>query len=288
MAISFHPISKWLGARAEGVDLSQAMDSETISRILEAFHRYQVLLFRDQDLTPETHVNFSRNFGELEIHVQQQYLLPGCPEILVLSNERNEDGTRVSIADGGSGWHSDLSYLKHPSLGSILYAVKVPESGGQTEWMNLYRAYESLPEAIRQRVEKLKAIHQFDQAANPRLPPPSVEHRDLHSEEVKALTPNVEHPVVRTHPVTGRKSLYVSLRFTIGIAGVDEEESRGLLDELFAHQDQSTSTYLHQWKAGDLMIWDNRCTNHRAAGGVVPLPNIRRLHRTTIKGDKPF
>ncbi|MEE8349672.1 MAG: TauD/TfdA family dioxygenase [Acidobacteriota bacterium] len=288
MSISIQPLSAPLGCQVTGVDLSQPLDDGAWNQILEAFHEYQLLLFRKQQFSPRQHIEFSRRFGDLEIHVCEQYLLAEYPEILLLTNERDEENQRLSIADGGSGWHSDLSYMNKPSLGSLLHAVRVAEKGGDTEWANLYRVYETLPEKTRNRIADLKAIHQFDQRLNPRLPPPDLRHRDEHSEELRALTPDVEHPIVRTHPETGRKSLFVSLRFTVGIAGMEEAEAEELLDELLAHQDQARFTYRHQWQQDDLMIWDNRCTNHRACGGVVELPQVRRLHRTTIRGDVPY
>ncbi len=288
MSISIQPLSAPLGCQVIGVDLSQPLDDGTWNQILEAFHAYQLLLFRNQKIAPQQHIDFSRRFGDLEIHVCEQYLLAEYPEILLLTNERDEQDKRLSIADGGAGWHSDLSYLKNPSLGSLLHAVRVAEKGGDTEWANQYRVYETLPEQTRNRIADLKAIHQFDQRLNPRLPSPDLRYRDEHSEELKALTPDVEHPIVRTHPETGRKSLFVSLRFTIGIAGVAGDEGDELLDELLAHQDQAPFTYRHQWQQDDLMIWDNRCTNHRACEGVVELPQVRRLHRTTVMGDAPY
>jgi taurine dioxygenase len=287
MALSVKPLSENLGAEVSGVDLSESVDEGTFSEVLDAFHRYQLLRFPKQTLTPEQHIAFSRRFGDLEIHVCEQYLLPGSPEILLLSNELKEDGTRVSLADGGSGWHSDLSYMERPSLGSLLYAVQTPEKGGNTEWASMYSAYETLPDETKKRIEGFKAIHQFDQRFNPRLPPPDLRYRDAHSDELRALTPDVQHPIVRTHPVTGRKVLFVSLRFTIGIADMDEKEGAALLDELLAHQENPEFTYHHKWKKGDLMMWDNRCTNHRACGEVVQFPDVRRLHRTTVLGDVP-
>ena len=288
MALSIKPLSDVLGAEVSGVDLSESVDEGAFSEILDAFHQYQLLRFPEQTLTPEQHIAFSRRFGDLEIHVCEQYLLPGHPEILLLSNELKQDGTRVSIADGGSGWHSDLSYMERPSLGSLLYAVQTPEKGGDTEWANMYAAYETLPDETKKRIEGLKAIHQFDQRSNPRLPPPDLRYRDAHSDELRALTPDVQHPIVRTHPVTGRKVLFVSLRFTIGIADMDDKEGAALLDELLAHQENPELIYHHQWKMGDLMMWDNRCTNHRACGEVVQLPDVRRLHRATVLGDVPY
>jgi len=288
MALSVKPLSDALGAEVSGVDLSKPVDEGIFSEILDAFHQYQLLRFPEQTLTEEQHIDFSRRFGDLEIHVCEQYLLPGYPEILLLTNELKEDGARVSIADGGSGWHSDLSYMERPSLGSLLYAVQTPEKGGDTEWANMYTAYETLPVETKKRIEGLKAIHQFDQRLNPRLPDPDLRYRDEHSDELRALTPDVQHPIVRTHPVTGRKVLFASLRFTIGIVDMDEKEGAVLLDELLAHQENPELIYYHQWQKGDLMMWDNRCTNHRACGEVVQLPNVRRLHRTTLLGDIPY
>ena len=288
MGILIEQLSEVLGPRITGADVSQPVDHETWSQILNAFHRHQLLLFRNQTFTPEQHIAFSRRFGDLEIHVCEPYLLPEYPEILLLTNERNEAGQRLSIADGGSGWHSDLSTLKRPSLGSLLDALRVPETGGDTEWASLYRAYETLSQETKKRIEGLKAIHQFDQRLNHRLHPPDLRCRDEHSEALKALTPDVEHPIVRTHPVTGRKSLFVSLRFSIGIADMKEAEGAELLDELLAHLEGPDLACRHKWQQGDLMMWDNRCTNHRACDGVVEFPQVRRLHRTTIMGDIPY
>lgn len=285
-SITVRRLSDALGAEVIGVDLSRPVDKDAFAAILDQFHRYLVLVFRRQALTPEQQVAFTRRFGELEIHVSRQYTLPEQPEILLLTNEI-KDGKRVSLADGGSEWHSDLSYLKQPSLGSLLFSVQNPQRGGDTEWQNLYMAYETLPEETRTRIADLKAIHQFDQSRNPRMPPVNTELRDKLSDEVKSRTPDAIHPVVRTHPATGRKALFVSPRFTIGIADMDDREGQALLDELFAHLERPEFVYRHKWQDGDAVLWDNRCLNHKACGGVV-WPDLRRMHRTTIRGDVPF
>lgn len=290
MGISVTPLSDALGAEITGVDLSDVIDADVMGEIEDAFLAHSVLLFRDQELTPERQISFSRRFGPLEIHVSKQYLLPGHPEILVLSNERNPDGSRVSIADGGSGWHSDLSYMERPAMGSLLYAVNTPDVPGivqDTEWSNGYLAYETLPQDLKRRVDGAAAIHVFDQDLNPRLPPTDTRYRDKHTPAVRAATPPREHPIVRTHPVTGRKALFVSIRFTIGIADMEGAEGDALLDTLFAHQAERGADYRHQWRKGDLIMWDNRCTNHRAAGEIAEPPHIRRMHRTTLSGDIP-
>ncbi len=291
MAITIRTIPKSFAAEIVGLDLSAPIDDPTLGKMKDAFADYPVLLFRGQSLTPEQQIAFSRNFGELEIHVSKQYLLADHPEILLLTNERNPDGSRVSIADGGTGWHSDLSYLAKPAMGSLLYAVCTPpepDTAQDTEWGDMYRAYETLPDEIRRRIDGLKAIHVFDQDLNPRMPPVDTRYRDKNTAAVRALTPPVTHPIVRTHPVTGRKSLYVSFRFTVGIADIDENEGAELLDRLFDHQLRPEFRFLHKWTAGDLIMWDNRCTNHRAVGEVAEPPNIRRMHRTTLSGDSPY
>ena len=291
MAITIRTISESFAAEIVGQDLSAPIDDPTLGKMKDAFAAHPVLLFRGQSLTPERQIAFSRNFGELEIHVSKQYLLADHPEILLLTNERNPDGSRVSIADGGTGWHSDLSYLAKPAMGSLLYAVRTPpdpDTAQDTEWGDMCRAYETLPDEIRRRIDGLKAIHVFDQDLNPRMPPVDTRYRDKQTAAVRALTPPVTHPIVRTHPVTGRKSLYVSFRFTVGIADIDETEGAELLDRLFDHQLRPEFHFRHEWTAGDLIMWDNRCTNHRAVGAVAEPPNIRRMHRTTLSGDAPY
>ena len=285
-AITVNRLSDELGAEVIGLDLSRLLTDETFALVCDLFHTHQVLVFRDQNLTPAQQVAFTRRLGPLEIHVSRQYTLPEQPEILLLTNEIR-DGKRVSLVDGGSEWHSDLSYLEEPSLGSFLHAIHNPKQGGDTEWQSLYLAYDSLPGAAKDRIEGLRAVHQFDQGRNPRMAPVDTKFRDKLSDDVKSRTPDVTHPVVRTHPATGRKALFVSPRFTIGIADMDEAEGQALLDELFAHLDEPALVYHHKWRDGDAVLWDNRCLNHKACGGVV-WPDLRRMHRATVKGDRPF
>ena len=291
MEMLLKPLTDTLGAEIKGLNLQYPIDDGTLHKLKSAFTNHSVLLFRDQHLTPEQQISFSQQFGPLEIHVSKKYLLHGHPEILVLSNEKNSDGSRVSIADGGTGWHSDLSYMERPAMASLLYAVKTPDTPGiaqDTAWSSGYRAYETLPVELKKRVETLKGIHLFDQDQNPRMPPIDTKYRDKHTPALRALTPPKEHPMVRTHPETGRKALYISIRFTIGIAGLPEDEENELLDALFAHQADQGNDYVHQWRTGDLVLWDNRCTNHRALGQISEPPNIRRMHRTTLSGDVPY
>lgn len=277
--VTVHPLSPALGAEIRGVDLSQAPDEGTFARIRDAFHAHSVILFRDQSLSEDQHIGFSRRFGPLEIHIAKQYLLPGHPEIVVLSNVV-KDGRKLGIEDAGRYWHSDLSYMQKPSLGSLLYALEVPAEGGDTLFASMYAAHDALPDALKRRIAGLKAIHRYGDrwqkdAAQGRA-------RTALSASDRAATPDAIHPVVRVHPETGRRALYVNEGFTVGIVGMDERESRALLEELFAFSTRPEFAYRHRWKNGDLLFWDNRAVVH-AATDYDP-GTVRHLHRTTVAG----
>ncbi len=285
MAMTVSPLSDALGAEITGIDLSQPLDGATFKDIREIYHQRQVIAFRDQSLDPEQQIAFSRRFGDLEIHISHEYLLPDHPEIMVLSN-RKVDGEYIGIVEAGSDWHSDLSYMERPSLGVMLHALEVPDEGGDTEWANMYTAWETLPAETRQRIEGLKGIHNFDRRRNPRVSIPN-QNRDDPARAYDRSPPDAIHPIVRVHPETGRKALFVSPRFTIAIAGMNDSEAQKLLGELFDHALQREFIYHHKWRLGDLLFWDNRCTLHLACGGIKP-PGIRHMHRTTLSGDIPF
>jgi taurine dioxygenase len=288
------PIPGPLGARVRGIDLADEISGETMQALLRAWYERQVLIFEDQNLSNEQHIDFSRRFGPLEVHPSGKYVLKDYPELLLLTNKQDDAGNYISLRDGGSVWHSDLSYMKEPSLGSLLYAIDVPQSGGDTEWANMYLAYENLPEELKDRIAGLTAVHQFDQNDNPRLGPPSDMTPDQlegsiwekKTPEIKARTPDAVHPVVRIHPQSGCKALFVNRRFTIRIEDMDPDEGEDLLLELFEHCEQPENVYRHRWKKGDLVMWDNRCTIHLACGGVSD-DQIRTMQRTTVRGESP-
>jgi taurine dioxygenase len=285
MAMKITPLSDALGAEITGIDLAAPVDEATFDRLRQAFHDHQVIVFRDQALTPEQHIAASGRFGDLEIHISTKYLLADHPEILVLSN-RKVDGEYVGVENAGDHWHSDLSYMDRPSLGSLLYALEVSRDGGDTEWANQYAAYETLPAATKARIEGLRARHSFNRWKNPRVSIP--EHEKGSRERYEKMSPpDAIHPVVRTHPATGRKALFVSQRFTIGIEDMPEAEGQALLDTLFEHAVRPEFIYHHRWRAGDLLFWDNRCLLHLACRGIPP-GQIRHMHRTTISGDVPY
>lgn len=282
MNLRVTPLRGRFAAEISGVDLSASLDEATFDRIREAFRAHSVLVFRSQALTNEQHIAFSRRFGELEIHTAKHWLLPDQPEILVLSN-RGEKGTKP-IVNGGAYWHSDITYKAKPPLGSLLYALEVPPEGGDTLFADMYGAYETLDEDTRARIGRLRAIHRYAD----RYRQMGVEDRERPplTREQLAEVPDVEHPVVRTHPQTHRKALFVNEGFTVGIARMEQDEGRALLERLFEHSVRPEHVYRHRWRAHDLVMWDNRCTMHRATD--YDLRYTRAMHRTTICGDAPY
>lgn len=282
MSIDITPALRGYTAEVSGIDLSRALDNESFDRLHRAFLDHSILVFRGQKLSNEQHIEFSRRFGELEIHTAKHWLLPEYPEILVLSN-RGEEGTKP-IVNGGAFWHSDITYKARPPLGSLLYALEVPPEGGDTLYADMYGAYETLDEETKRRVEGLRAIHRYADRYR-QMAREDTERPALTAEQL-AEVPDVEHPLVRTHPETGRRALFVNEGFTVGIVGMDESQSRALLESLFAHSTRDELVYRHRWHAGDLVFWDNRCTMHRAT--EYDLCHTRSMRRTTISGSVPI
>ncbi|HVC51932.1 MAG TPA: TauD/TfdA family dioxygenase, partial [Stellaceae bacterium] len=242
-----------LGAEI-GVDLSRTLSDDTFAEIEAAFHDNIVVCFRRQTLTNEQHIDFSRRFGELEIHIVKKYLLPGYPEILLISNVRNEAGELIGLADAGFTWHSDTSYRQFPSRCSLLYAKEVPHRDGvalgDTVFANTIAAYEALPAATKRRIEGRRAIHRYSERRRvPGSPRPKLTAAQL------AETPDIAHPIVRTHPYTGRKALYVTAGECVGIEGVPDNEAVPLIAELDAWCVRPEFLYRHRWQVGDLLMW---------------------------------
>ena len=267
-------------------DLSQPIGDSTFAELERHFHDNIIVFFRDQHLTEEQQIAFSRRFGELEIHIVRKYLLPDHPEILLISNIRDENGEHIGLADAGFTWHSDTSYRKYPSRCSLLLAKEVPHRDGRplgdTVFANTIAAYEALPEAMKRRLDGLKAIHRY--AMRRRIdnsPRPKLTAAQL------AETPDIAHPIVRTHPYTGRKALYVTAGECIGVAGMPDDEALDLIAELDAHCVKPEFCYRHQWQVGDLVMWDNASAMHLAICDYA-LPERRLMHRTTVIGTQPF
>ena len=277
------PFDAPLGAEVVGIDLSQPLGAADFARVHRAHLDHHVLVFRDQRITPDEHVAFSRRFGPLQIHVLHQFALAAHPEVLIVSNIV-ENGRPIGLGDAGHFWHSDLSYKEKPSLGSLLHAQELPAEGGDTLFANMHLAWDTLPAYLRRAVEGRRAEHTY-LARYAELQARSPWRPNLSAEQI-AQVEAVVHPVLRTHPETGRKALFVSEHFTTRIVDLPEDESRALLDELFAHSVRAEHLYRHHWRAHDLVFWDNRSLMHLAAG--TPDHLRRKLYRTTIEGDAPF
>ena len=284
--VSVRPSGAALGAEISGVDLSKELDEQSFKQIRDALHEHEVIYFRNQNLTPEQHIAFSRRFGELEHHVRQDRCRPGYPEIFVVSNVI-ENGKPIGSQDAGYFWHSDLCYAEKPSMGSLLYAREVPmqdgEPRGDTLFASMTRAFETLPESTRQKLTGRKAVNSYMHGYGRERK--SGKRPELTAEQ-KAKTPDMEHPAVRRHPVTGRKCLFVNEGYTTRLVGLDEAESDTLLADMFEHLKKSDNVYRHRWQVGDLLFWDNCATQHQAIGDY-ELPQRRRMERTTICGTAP-
>jgi taurine dioxygenase len=272
-----------LGAEVTGLDLSQPLADEDFKRIHRAHLDHHVVVFRDQRITPDQQITFSRRFGPLQIHVLRQFQLTGHPEILIVSNVL-EDGKPIGLGDAGHFWHSDLSYKETPSLGSLLHAQELPAEGGDTLFANMHLAWDTLPQALRDAVKGRSAEHTY-LAKYAELQKRSPWRPNLSAEQI-AEVKAVVHPIIRTHPETGRKALFVSEHFTTHVIGLPEDESRDLLQALFEHSVRDEHIYRHVWREHDLVFWDNRSLMHLAAG--TPDHLRRKMYRTTIEGDTPF
>ena len=278
--MQIEPLSRHVGAEIKGVDVADLSD-DAFEKIEDAYNRYSVLVFRDQKLTPEQHIAFARRFGELEISPRTQFALPGYPEVLVLSNII-ENGKPIGNADAGRTWHTDMSYTKTPPRGSILYAREIPiENGralGDTVFSSAAAAFESLPADRQASLVGLRAVHR----GSAKKYAPGSKLGDL----VKDI-PDVEHPVIRTHPATGRKAIYVREGECVAINGMPDEESLPLIKELGDMVTRPEFCYRHNWRLGDLLMWDNSMTQHLAISDY-QLPLRRLMHRVTVNGTVPI
>jgi taurine dioxygenase len=283
--MNIHYSAAPLGAEITGLDLAEPLSDDTFRAAEDVLHDRGVVVFRDQQLTEEQHVAFSRRFGELEIHVAKQYLKPGYPEILVVSNVI-ANAHNIGLQDAGQYWHSDLSYVENPSRCSLLYALEVPVRDGrvlgQTLFASAVHAYETLPVPLKVRLEGARAVHRY---ADRYKQQQETTGREPLSEEQLRNVPDVSHLVIRSHPLTGRKVLFVNEGFTAYIEGMTQTESDLLLRDLFAHIVRPEALYAHHWRQGDLLMWDNCLVQHRAVSDYA-LPLRRLMHRTTVAGSQ--
>jgi taurine dioxygenase len=275
------PLAQTFGAEIKGVNLSEPISGNLARAIVDAFHRYSALAFRGQDLTPAAFSRFSGIFGELDIHHLAEHTFPDYPEVRVLSNLKKE-GKLIGTFKGGRYWHTDISYMKETALATIVYGKICPPEGADTLVADMYAAYEAMPESLKKKLEGRTAIHDRNYHYGVLYP----ERPPLTPEQISHVSP-VEHPCIITHPVTGRKAVYIVKHIVSTISGLSEEESQKLVDEVEAFVTQSKFVYGHKWREGDVVMWDDRCTLH-AATPFDDSKYDRMLYRTQIKGDVPY
>jgi taurine dioxygenase len=280
--ITVRRLSGVIGAEIAGVSLSETCSNQDFDAIHHAFLENSVLVFRDQRLGPDDLVAFSRRFGPLERHVLKQFAHPDNPDVFLISNVK-EKGTPIGAIRAGQYWHSDCSYLANPTMASLLHALEVPSYGGDTMFASMAEAYDELSQPMKAFLAGLTAVHDYANAWDVFFA--KVPDRPALSGDERAKVPPVEHPVVRTHPETGRKVLFVNPGFTRHIVGL--AESRASLDFLFKHAQQPHLIYRHKWAPGDLVVWDNRSTWHLAIADY-DMNERRHFLRTSIAGDLPY
>ena len=267
------PSGQTLGARVEGVDLGMPLSDGDFRTVLRALGRHGVLCFPKQTFDTPALAAFARRFGDLEVNVANLYYEPGFPEIMILSNQTGADGKPVGLNDAGQGWHTDMSYSKDIALANILHARAVPMRNGkpvgETQFRDMHAAYDELPDEIKQKIEGRTATHDFEKFWEVmRLRPGS--RRNPLTEEQKRRKPPVSQPLVRVHPLTGRKILYANPGYTMWIDGMERDESDRITEYLFRHQERAEFLHAHRWAVGDVLMWDNIGTVHNAIADYLP------------------
>jgi taurine dioxygenase len=268
------PSGEVLGARITGLDLARPLTREALVFVLRAIADYGVLCFPNQDLTPGAQAAFARQFGELEVHVSGAFQVPDQPEVMILSN-MVEDGRPVGLADAGQDWHTDMSFSRTVAFVNVLYALKVPRRHGRalgnTEFCDMATAYGDLPPALQAQLERLTATHDFAKFWEMmRARGGTGTSRAPLTEEQRRRKPPVSHPMVLTHPLSGRKLLYANPGYTVRIDGMPVAESDTILEYVFAHQVQAKYRFAHQWCERDVLVWDNLRTIHNAVPDYGP------------------
>ena len=275
---SLAPLSSHTGAEIRGVDLSEPLDAAIRQGLNQAFVDHAVLAIRDQHLNASQFLEAMKVFGEIFPQHNSRFAVPECPQIHYISNQDKLEDGRVYIP--GEGYHTDHSNDEIPPKATALHAVKLPATGGDTQFVNMYEAYDALPAQTKSRIDGLQARHvyqsRFSERKLPKLP----------GEREHISTKSVIHPLVRTHPQTGRKAIYINPIRIEEIIGLEQPDALALLDELLAHATQLKFQYRHQWHAGDVVIWDNRCLLHKANGDY-PVAEVRYLYRLMLKGERP-
>lgn len=265
--ITVKPLTRTIGAEISGVDLSQPVSESQVKEIHDALMAHQVIFFRDQPIDHDQHKAFGRAFGDLALHSSVSGL-PEHPEVVAI----HADADSTFIA--GDSWHSDLTINEEPPMGSILYLHTVPESGGDTMFASMYAAYEALSDRMQRYLEGLRAVHDGNPLYKRLFP------------DIDRTYPSATHPIIRTHPVTGRKLLFVNAQYTDHIVGVPKAESDAILNYLYDHCQDPRFHCRFRWEPHSIAFWDNRCTQHYAIWDY--FPETRSGYRVTLAGDRPF
>jgi len=271
------PLTAHTGAEIVGLDFTEPIDAETRDRLQRAFAEHHVLVMRDQHFDPDQFKAAVMLFGELQPHHQQDLHVPGHPDVSYVSNDIFVNGRRVIP---GETFHTDHSNHPRPPKATTLFAVELPSHGGDTQYVNMHDAYDDLPEATRQKIDQLKAVHVYQSKYSPRA------LAGLNEESRRALPPPGIHPLVRTHPENGRRALYLNPVRMEAISGMTDEEALALIDELMRHATQPKYEYRHKWRRGDWVMWDNRSVMHQANPDY-DMNERRFLYRLMLKGEVP-
>ena len=268
------PMTPTIGAEIEGIDLTRPLAAPTVSALRQALLDWKVLFFRDQDITTEQHLAFARNFGDLEVHPFAPHK-PDYPEVLAITHNEKNRGKENT-------WHSDVTWRLEPSLGSILRAIELPPVGGDTLFADMYAAYDGLKDEVKARIDNAVAVHDFTHFRA------GMRKRGMSEEQIEEMNrkyPTAEHPVVRTHPETGRRCIYVNAAFTLHIVGMEKADSDALLAHLYAQAAIPEYQCRFRWTPNAIAFWDNRASQHYAASDYFPA--VRKMERVTVIGDRP-
>jgi taurine dioxygenase len=277
---AIRPLAPAIGAEIEGLDLRQELDEATFQEVRAAWHKHCILLFPGQALDEEQELAFAAKFGPIAPLVTR-HDVTFKPGVMLVSNIR-ENGKEIGVLpDGEMYFHSDQCYAEKPLAATMLFAIEIPKTGGNTLFSNQYAAYDALPEEVKRRIAGLKAMNVYDYGSNA-----TIRKGSLRAQAERGEVPCFAHPIVRTHPETGRKALFLNRLMTDYVVGMDPAESDTLLGYLFKHQEDRRFVYEHRWRIGDLMMWDNRCTLH--ARTDFPTSERRLLRRVIVQGDKPY
>lgn len=290
MSLKVRNVHPYVGAEILGLDLSSPLEVGVAEEIKNLLDEKSLVLFRDQNLTPRQMADFSSIFGKLRTHDLGRFQISNVPQVTVLSNIRDENGEQVGFVDVGQAWHTDASFMAEPHMYSFLHAIEIPEENGKslgsTWFVSTAHAYATLSEELKDKISGLKGIHRFENRYE--------KHKEVNGKDASRDTfkgreklPDAIHPIVRTHPSTGTKCIYVNELAISGIVGMEDGEAKQLLDMLYRHCTKEEEIYRHQWRVGDFLIWDNSSSQHMAVGDY-KLPKRRMLWKTTIHGAAPF